>query len=245
MTNGVLISNRNIELLVNFFDDINISIDGIDEESCSLIRGKGVFDKVVNAVKLLKERNFNNITLSMVLTKNNECLVNEFYELNSKLGTEPMLRCLMLEGRAETNEKLLTETKIQEGSIPKSKKVSKFRMPACGCMGEAVQLTIDEKGNIYPCDLFTHDEFSLGNITQIENITEWIKSINYLKEEALKDYDPYNDVVISKCADCPVKVFCWKCPYSLYKCSKNKIALEEHCSTYRNFLMDTIWGEEG
>ena len=67
MSNGLLISNKNVDEIIRIFDAIDLSLDGYDEESCSKIRGKGVFTKVISVVNLLIEKGFksNNISLSM------------------------------------------------------------------------------------------------------------------------------------------------------------------------------------
>lgn len=44
-TNATLINKKLAKKLVSLVDQIDISIDGVDEKSCSLIRGKGVFKK--------------------------------------------------------------------------------------------------------------------------------------------------------------------------------------------------------
>ena len=48
MTNGTLITPKNVKEIVSQIDSIDISLDGADEESCAVIRGKGVFEKVVS-----------------------------------------------------------------------------------------------------------------------------------------------------------------------------------------------------
>lgn len=45
-TNSLLINNQNVKELVKCCDGLEISIDGIDEETCSKVRGKGVFGQV-------------------------------------------------------------------------------------------------------------------------------------------------------------------------------------------------------
>lgn len=52
MTNGTLIIPKNVEEIVSQIDSIDISLDGADEESCAVIRGKGVFEKVVSSIKV-------------------------------------------------------------------------------------------------------------------------------------------------------------------------------------------------
>ena len=46
-TNATLINDDNVKLLAELIDKFDISIDGVDEESCSIVRGKGAYDKVI------------------------------------------------------------------------------------------------------------------------------------------------------------------------------------------------------
>ena len=71
MTNGTLITPKNVKEIVSQIDSIDISLDGADEESCAVIRGKGVFEKVVSSIKLLQSHGFSKISISMVLSANN------------------------------------------------------------------------------------------------------------------------------------------------------------------------------
>lgn len=63
-TNGLLIDKENIETLKKCVDYFEISLDGVDESSCSKIRGEGVFEKVVETVHFLKENGCGEISLS-------------------------------------------------------------------------------------------------------------------------------------------------------------------------------------
>ena len=98
MTNGTLITPKNVEEIVSQIDSIDISLDGADEESCAVIRGKGVFEKVVSSIKLLQSHGFSKISISMVLSTNNVRYTKQFMELNKSLNTTPMLRALSYEG---------------------------------------------------------------------------------------------------------------------------------------------------
>ena len=73
-TNGTLISENNMHLL-KLFNKIDISIDGVNEESCSKVRGIGVFDKVIKNIKFLQDNEFYNIYLSMVFGEKTSHLV--------------------------------------------------------------------------------------------------------------------------------------------------------------------------
>ena len=101
MTKGTLITPKNVKEIVSQIDSIDISLEGADEESCAVIRGKGVFEKVVSSIKLLQSHGFSKISISMVLSANNVRYTKQFMELNESLNTTPMLRALSYEGRAK------------------------------------------------------------------------------------------------------------------------------------------------
>lgn len=102
-TNGTLIHKGNVSDIIQYIDRIDISVDGVDEESSRKIRGRGVFAKVLKSVELLKLNGFDSISLSMVLTEDNEKLEEQFLDLNRKLGTFPVLRRISWIGRALEN----------------------------------------------------------------------------------------------------------------------------------------------
>ncbi|AMP20051.1 hypothetical protein AZF37_01660 [endosymbiont 'TC1' of Trimyema compressum] len=108
-TNSLLINNDNIAELVKMCDSFEISVDGIDESTCALVRGKGVFNKVCQKINLLKESGAKNINLSMVFSDKNEHLMNAFRELNVALGTTPICRIFSAIGRGANNRFIFTE----------------------------------------------------------------------------------------------------------------------------------------
>lgn len=85
-TNATLIKDKQMDEIIDGLYRIEVSLDGYDELSCSKIRGKGVFDKVINTVKLIKSKGFDNIGISLVVGKNNANDVNKFKELSKDLG---------------------------------------------------------------------------------------------------------------------------------------------------------------
>ena len=61
-TNSLLIDENNINF-IKMYDKVEISIDGVDEESCSKIRGEGVFEKVLEKIDLLQKNGYESIGL--------------------------------------------------------------------------------------------------------------------------------------------------------------------------------------
>ena len=77
MTNATLVTESLAKYISEKYDAVDISIDGIDEESCSILRGKGVFEKTLKGLKLLKAYNMR-ISASMVLSKETKELGDQF-----------------------------------------------------------------------------------------------------------------------------------------------------------------------
>ncbi|WMM26568.1 radical SAM protein [Tissierella sp. MB52-C2] len=241
MTNGTLINTDNVKPLAALAHNIDISIDGADEESCSIIRGKGVFQQVVNSIKLLHKNDYKKISLSMVLTKNNQNVVNKFYKLNEELGTKPMLRQLALLGRAERNSDILTQfvSNAQEISSPSELK-NKHEIIGCSCKAGVNELTIEYNGDIFPCDLFTDEQFKLGNVDEIEDLRILFEEKNEIActHSCLSDFEPDQHPL---CCDCNVNFFCWRCLHDLYILENNIDLFKERCDYMKPHLNELLW----
>lgn len=236
MTNATLITANNINDIISCVSSIDISIDGVDEKSCSIIRGKGVFEKVVSAIKLLKEHNFNEITTSMVLSANNEPLVDKFFQLNEDLGVNGILRALSFVGQAKTNEELLrkefqSEEKKSSQKLKDMHNSDKFH--SCTCAAGCKTLTIENDGNIYPCNLFIEEEHKLGNIMDINNIKDiLVCDKNKFLSKSLQKYEPDS---MEKCKECNVRYFCWSCLHQIVDVEEDGI-FDKRCQHMKKLL---------
>ena len=110
MTNGTLVTKEKSEFISEYFDSVEISLDGVDEETCSKVRGKGVYNHVVKAIGLLQKSGMNKITISMVETKDNMKFEDSFFALNKKLGTKGILRPLSISGRVNENPQIIPDS---------------------------------------------------------------------------------------------------------------------------------------
>lgn len=101
LTNATLIDKTMANLLKKCVDDISISIDGYDESSTEYIRGKGVFNKIVETIAYLKKLGFekDSLSLTMTCTSQNINHKEDFNALCKKLGVSPVLRDFTLLGR--------------------------------------------------------------------------------------------------------------------------------------------------
>lgn len=92
ITNGTMDIERYLPVL-KYLNQLNISIDGYDEDSC-FIRDKGIMSKVLNTVECLKDL----IEINMIVTlhKKNMKYMKEYNELSKKIGADFLLVFLQL-----------------------------------------------------------------------------------------------------------------------------------------------------
>lgn len=252
MTNGLLIDENNIDKIIKYFDNASISIDGIDEESCKIIRGNNVFKNVIKKVEFLKEHDFKDISLSAVLP-NNENIRVEFEKLNENLGTKAVIRHFSHKGRAGENHKKIEEqmnTYLKERNMEEKNIIDwkayistdKRDIRASACGGCESTLSIGSTGEIYPCNLLMDENYSIGNILEIDNIVSYI---NNMSIDSNKGYKSFVDLKLcnnKKCKTCSVKSFCWSCPAECDDLLGRKDIFEKRCNEVKEKLTSVVWG---
>lgn len=239
-TNGTLINDENVKVLAECFDKIDISLDGVDEESCSIVRGNGVFDKVINNVKKIQNTGFLNISLSMAISDKNDHLEEQFIDLNKTLGTKPLVRIFEPIGRGKYNKSIFSDKSEDEIYIPRdylSDDYEKIVIRTCSA-GEK-ELFISYNGDIYPCVHFMEDLFKLGNIRDINKLSELNNKYDNMSLIKLINSNDFK-----QCEKCKVNLFCWTCLGELKKLKNNKPAFEYRCKKIKPVLFKRIWGME-
>lgn len=176
-TNAILINETNVQRICNLVDGFDISIDGVDEETCSKIRGKGVFEKVIKSIKLIRNIDNKYISLSMVDVEKNDEIIQRFITLNSELNTKPVIRYFYALGRGVELEKKVRKKDVGDAFSEKSKPLSEVSeyLLANHCGAGKRQILIDYDGKIYPCGMLIKHEFCMGNIFQISDVAEYIQ----------------------------------------------------------------------
>lgn len=245
MTNATLIDEEFMKI-INDIDSIDISIDGVDEISCSKIRGRGVFGKVVNSINKIKEHNNKiNTSLSMVETEYNRIYIDKFYSLSEKLGCKPVVRKLEYIGRAEKNKDKLKQQNLHYEKLVIEQdynlKNSKIEPNFCSCGALVREIFINHLGEIYPCPLFDFDiKYCIGNILE-DNFLNEISAVrkSSINNELKKVYEK----LPSKCRDCNVRYFCHTCPFVSLNSMKDMKEFEELCEGRRSYIEELVWGK--
>ncbi len=253
-TNGLLINETNVNKIMECFASINISLDGYDEESCSKIRGRGVFTKVIKKVKLLKERGYETrrISLSMVETSVTYQGIDKFEELCKELQVKPIMRKFSATGRGADNAKWLriSEEEIMHGMYAKDEKLRQELDISCllcqNCAAGRTKLSINQRGDIFPCAVLDSDDFCLGNILKDKNVfstirSQWCKEDKSMRQsEGLQAFNKLLIKNMEKCAQCDVAPFCIMCLETFFM-NKEKYGIDAICDANREFLSEVVW----
>lgn len=231
-TNTLLITEKNINSILENITGISISLDGYDQNSCDIVRGNGVFKRTIENIKLIRKKGFENISISAVYTKYMERHENEFNELCEKYDAVPIIRNLFLNGRANINEDDLVPSDYL-WHITRSREIS-----CRHCRAGERELYISSAGEIYPCPNLQYKEFYCGNVTDpmIESSFRERK-IGEIAQEKMKIHRTWNQ---ENCKNCEMGLFCQTCEAEYKMLFDNKALYQKFCETKRNYLSSLI-----
>lgn len=228
LTNGLLISEKNVADITRLFDYISISIDGIDEETTSIIRGKGIFAKTVKMIELLHNNKFNEIELSAILPNSIE-VEKKFDQLCEKLSVKPVHRDLIYSGRAYENAsgiQLAYEQYMEKygySSYDNIANLSAGNLDLCNACRTTI--SIDEVGNVYPCNLLQKEEFRIGNLLENPDLL-----YDYKNSEVSNTIERTRRMDTEPCKHCDVKKLCWFCLADFYDWKRHPELYRDYCS---------------
>lgn len=242
-TNGTLVTEENANILAKNADQIDLSVDGVDEETTAKVRGSGVFDKVMRAIKKLQENGFTNLSLSMAMADRNEYLEERFDQLCEKIKVRPVKRKFSPVGRGEKSKELFSEKTEKESYVPKSFKKDTLQKEfgVCSCSAGKRELFISHDGTVYPCPSFICGECNMGNIRETDCLEELIArskiDIRSLLKEKLWEFSE------NRCENCKVRLFCWTCPGQITEI-RTKEAFDDRCRQVQSIYEKRVWGNK-
>lgn len=192
LTNGVLVNSNNINSLSRDNVFLSISLDGYSQNLHDKIRGKGMYDRVINNINQLVS-NGAKISLSYTINSYNYLYIREMIELACKLKVKG-LSFIFIDriGRAKENIELALSPSQREQSkqiyLQLEKKYNKlielnlldstsftsfnFIPNKIYCSAGNIRAAISADGKVYPCIYaFGHQELIIGDLTA-QNLQE-------------------------------------------------------------------------
>jgi radical SAM protein with 4Fe4S-binding SPASM domain len=209
-TNGHFFENKdNIDTLIDSGLDVLVfALDGADAGTYEKYRHKGDFEKVLKGLKLFLQRkkergaSFPLLNLRMMVTRDNEDQVSHMRAMAEKIGVDIFsLKTLFYFDNKDEGDRMLPcnpeyrRFKYDDKGQPVRKK------NLCRKMWN--HPTVYRDGSMLPCDYYTGQEFSLGNVFNEngQNFSKiWFgRDFRQLRNRFLK-----GKVAGLRCEDCPL-----------------------------------------
>ena len=198
-TNGTYITAENARRLaaMNYLD-IQISLDGVDAATNDAVRGKGSYATAIAAMNHLRDANFGQFKISVVVTRHNVDQLDAFKALADSYGAQLRITRLRPSGRGANTWDELHPTQQQQRQIydwlmKHGENVltgdSFFHLNAFGeslpglnlCGAGRVVCLIDPIGDVYACPFVIHDQFKAGSLLSDGGFTKvWKESDLFL-----------------------------------------------------------------
>jgi mycofactocin radical SAM maturase len=192
-TNGTRIDRAAAERLAGIdYLDIQVSIDGADAATSDGIRGRGSYAAARRAMDNLRNANFGQFKISVVITRDSVEQLDAFEALARDYGAELRLTRLRPSGRGADVWNDLHPTLDQGRALYRWLLArpnvltgdSFFHLSALGnpleglnlCGAGRVVCLIDPVGDVYACPFVIHDEFLAGNVREKGFAAVWSDS---------------------------------------------------------------------
>lgn len=244
ITNGTI--DYPFEQLKGCVDTIAVSVDGYDKCHPSFIRNEGIFDKIMGTVGMIKEAGIE-VSIVPTLHMKNYDAMKMYDELAEKLQVAISFSILSVPCNEIFNDYILNDdalSNIAEGIYKLNAEVEDMAtageglcaVKSCGLAQNMI--SIDSKGNIYPCHILHDENLLLGNI--FEKPLE-LKNLN---KETLGLCEQANVDNIEGCKSCDYRYLCGGgCRGRAFLKDKDLLAKDSYCTLFRRFHeieMDTI-----
>lgn len=208
-TNGTMIGPDRVDrLAASRLVAIQVSMDGARRETCDAIRGNGVFDKAIKAVKLLAASRIPT-SINTVLTAQNADEIPAMHQMAKELGVSLRVSRFRPSGRGADNWEALRPSPAQllafsdwlaeSGDVRTgdsffsltSQERQGLGLNLCG----AAKLTccVGPTGNMYPCAFLQTDRFKAGSLRDNSFQEIWDSS---------EIYDSFRSLRIHSCEEC-------------------------------------------
>lgn len=219
LTNGTLLKGEDINRLLETRAAVQVSLDGISQETNDSIRGKDSFNKIVNVVEELVKAGLKP-DISMTVCKTNIGDVELMPDFAANLGCHGLRispyfdtgRAAVLNSNSLSDEERVDVTlKIlrmkKRSKIPISCGIGNLEMPKigdksnlCGCAHGMIAVNYD--GGIYACpDAFQIDNSCAGYINN-EPLSQILESTLFKKIRSASMFD------IDECRVCVFRNLC-------------------------------------
>lgn len=258
-TNGLLVTDEFAKAAAQVGLEVQVSLDGPDAPCHDAIRGRGVFGKVIAAVRRLRAHKVSTI-LNMVVHRDNLRRLEEFFDLAGQLDASEA-RFIPLKGigggrdstilpvaHFELLQHVLTLLKRRPdlASLMGRDAVSilantcrySARRSSCGTGRQTVLLDAD--GAVYPCLNLHVPGFTIANVRDpgFDFTRTWERSTRLAQLRAYTAIDNPS----GPCAACAVRFWCLGgCRGETLAATGRLDAPSPHCDDLKKTMLEMMW----
>lgn len=241
ITNGTMPIEK-YERVMPFVDEISVSIDGYSE-STRYIRDAGIMPKVIDTINRLKDKV--KIHLISTLHKKNKDVMDKYVDFSRELGVTMSFSIFTVDNsKSEFDEYQLNSQDLIDvannlSEIDKSINIIDFPTDELSlscrerCEAGRMLISIDAKGDIYPCHMLHTEELKLGNVLK-DDIVEVLNSDkNDFKELSVENFQ--------ECYECNYKYLCGGgCRGRSYYKHNRIDCSDSYCEFMKNYHKSTM-----
>lgn len=213
LTNATIITPECAAVIAECTDVVNVSLDGPDEEMNAVIRGRGNFNKTIDGVRLLKSAGVRRVRLVTNINSVNISRVGQMRILRDELGVELGSNVFTQVGRGSRHKYLMprnhdliefflkeTRTINCDASLSDPDYLNIYAGVSCG--SGTHMISVDCRGDVFPCHLFHRPELRIGNLLDQPNLVEMLNISPVASQFRARTVES------RKCHGCEVEHFC-------------------------------------
>ena len=255
-TNGTLLTPQAVREIASRGAEVQVSLDGPDEERHDAIRGRGVFEKAVGGVRRLVDAGVHTI-LSMVFTRESAGKMEPYLDLARTLGANearfiPMRaigrgtehaslspdRFLLFEALLDVlDRRPELRSLLMRDFFTIAMTVLRFSTPRRNCgIGRKV-VFLDADGGVYPCPNHALPEFLCGNVAERPLQDIFLSSAVMERMRAEFDVSRY-----TKCRTCAFRQWCaGDCRGEVRAAGGDPLEAPAHCESLFRMHRRMLW----
>lgn len=255
LTNGTLVDEAAAREIAEAVDSVSLSLDSAHPEEHDAVRGKKTWEKVMQAIRLLKKAGVYFLHLNAVVTPVNKDSIEEFLEFawdeleaqkvtlaptgidvpdpTGTWGAKPHMLSMEDMWGVYGSQRRFQRRKAAEQPpiIPRDS----LRRTQCG-VGNGL-VSVDSNGDLYPCQTMHLPEMKCGNVFET-SLREILEGSDLLRDARTMTVDRLDD-----CPSCPMRYICnGGCRMEAYS-REGKLDARNHdlCPLFFTRALDKLW----
>jgi len=213
LTNGTVVSSKQLESVASFVDRISVSFDGYSEGSISHIRGEQRFEKLTETINMIKEAGIHAHLLPTIHAKN-YMDIQEYCKLASELdvtlsfslfsappGEEAVRSLIPTEKELERIAEQIIRIDSNQNSAFQDIPVNKNLAVRTCCGAARGEISVAYDGSVYPCHMLHDNQFFMGSL-----FDDGFQDV--LSGSVRKEFITLNAASFKGCTDCEVRFLC-------------------------------------